>query len=173
MKPKNKLLTVANFITATGIIAVGVACYHLINQSWWPWFFISFTWVGLSDLLDGYIARKTDEISDLGEFLDPARDKLAILVLICISWPMTLIVILLELISIYYSKKARKISCYHIITNTSKVMTTCQFIIINLIGLGYLLGWSALTIQMMFVTIYVTSICRALSYYRYCQTSAI
>ena len=36
--------------------------------------------VGLSDILDGYFARKRKEITNLGRYLDPVADKLVMIV---------------------------------------------------------------------------------------------
>ena len=39
--------------------------------------------IGLTDVLDGYVARKRNEITNLGRYLDPLADKL-VLVISCI-----------------------------------------------------------------------------------------
>jgi len=70
--------------------------------------FVVFFIAGVTDVLDGYIARKYDMITDLGKVLDPLADKLMLMtVLFCLAstelipvWVLTLIIIK-ELIMVY------------------------------------------------------------------------
>jgi len=66
---------------------------------------IVFLIAALSDILDGYLARKTGQITDIGKFLDPLADKVmvttALIMLVgldrCPAW-IALIIILREII---------------------------------------------------------------------------
>ena len=41
----------------------------------------------LTDVLDGYIARRTNQITDFGKLMDPLADKLMLIAaLICLSF---------------------------------------------------------------------------------------
>jgi len=70
--------------------------------------FFVFAIAGVTDVLDGYIARKYDMITDLGKVLDPLADKLMLLsVLFCLTsmsliplWILVLMIIK-ELLMIY------------------------------------------------------------------------
>jgi len=56
------------------------------NARWWA--VALFLGAALTDWLDGYVARRLNQVSDLGKVLDPLVDKLLILVplLLCIEW---------------------------------------------------------------------------------------
>ncbi|GMQ64658.1 CDP-alcohol phosphatidyltransferase family protein [Vallitalea maricola] len=50
-------------------------------------FFVVYILCGISDIFDGYIARKTETTSKLGEKLDPAADLIMVLILFFILYP--------------------------------------------------------------------------------------
>ena len=72
--------TVPNLLTFTriGLIPVIVVLFYLP----YAWSDIAagvlFAIAGITDSLDGYIARRMGQVSPLGEFLDPVADKLVV-----------------------------------------------------------------------------------------------
>lgn len=73
-----------NRLTIGRILLVGPFIVCLLNQDkpgvgWLRWVAIGvFSLMAVSDLLDGYLARRLNDESDLGRFLDPLADKLLI-----------------------------------------------------------------------------------------------
>ncbi len=73
------LMTVPNIITFSGIIFIGIYVREfLLGGNRWV-MFVSLFLAGLSDLLDGEASRRLHQKSQLGEFLDPLRDRLLLL----------------------------------------------------------------------------------------------
>lgn len=80
-------MNIPNLLTLLRIllIPVFVLVYYLPMN--WAHAFACFIFViaAVTDLLDGYLARKLNQTSRLGEFLDPVADKLIVAVaLVCI-----------------------------------------------------------------------------------------
>ena len=73
-------MTVANLITLGRIILVPFFLVILLTemQNKEIIAFVIFVVAAVSDSLDGYIARKFNQVTDLGKFLDPLADKLLI-----------------------------------------------------------------------------------------------
>lgn len=67
-------LTVPNLITFGRLLAVPLAVWLILAERYEAafWLFIA---AGVSDALDGYIAKRFDSRSRLGALLDPAADK--------------------------------------------------------------------------------------------------
>lgn len=71
-------MTVPNAITLVRFCFIPLLIYVLIHQ----WFYMAvfiLIFSGISDLLDGYLARRYGQITKLGMILDPAADKLLII----------------------------------------------------------------------------------------------
>lgn len=76
-------MTIPNIITLMRLVLVP-AIVILINDGSWIGAFLLFLAAGISDGLDGYIARRYDMRSELGAYLDAAADK-ALLVSIYVT----------------------------------------------------------------------------------------
>jgi cardiolipin synthase len=73
-------LTIPNLISVIRILLIPViAVLYYNNYIWWSVFVIFIS--GVSDAVDGKIARKFNQISNLGKMLDPIADKFTIFAL--------------------------------------------------------------------------------------------
>lgn len=75
-----KDLNLANTLTIFRILALPFCAYALFknggdDDSWRIIAFILFFIVGLSDILDGKIARSRNQVTEFGKLLDPIADK--------------------------------------------------------------------------------------------------
>jgi len=73
-----KVLTVPNLLSALRLLLVPVFLWLiLIDQNLFAFAVLAFS--SFTDWLDGYLARKLNQMSRLGQLLDPAADRLFIL----------------------------------------------------------------------------------------------
>lgn len=72
--------TIANRLTLSRIILIPVILILLVlPYGWSAWSALTFfTIAALTDWLDGYMARRENQISRIGQFLDPIADKLLV-----------------------------------------------------------------------------------------------
>lgn len=78
-KVRHVLFTWSNAISASrALISFPIIYLHYINNFQISWPIVTLLIYGvISDYLDGFVARKTDRISELGKALDPIADKLS------------------------------------------------------------------------------------------------
>jgi CDP-diacylglycerol--glycerol-3-phosphate 3-phosphatidyltransferase len=73
-------ITLPTLITSVRLLAVPVVMADLSLSLWSPWWSVLIFFVAAAtDWLDGYLARKLNQESELGRFLDPLVDKLLVL----------------------------------------------------------------------------------------------
>ncbi|MBX3596012.1 MAG: CDP-alcohol phosphatidyltransferase family protein [Rhizobiaceae bacterium] len=67
-------MTIPNLITIIRFLLVPAVVYALLLGEW-GWAFVGFVVAGVSDAVDGFIARHFNQASALGSYLDPVADK--------------------------------------------------------------------------------------------------
>ncbi|GGP63392.1 CDP-diacylglycerol--glycerol-3-phosphate 3-phosphatidyltransferase [Saccharothrix coeruleofusca] len=77
--PADRLLTIPNALSVVRLLGVPLFLYLLLGPHADGWALVVLVAAGLSDWLDGKIARWLDQTSRLGVLLDPAADRLYIL----------------------------------------------------------------------------------------------
>ena len=68
-------MNLPNILTIIRFIIVPFMAYFLINENF-TIAILLYVLASATDVLDGFIARKFNQITDLGKFLDPLADKL-------------------------------------------------------------------------------------------------
>ena len=73
----------ANAVTCMRIVATAALIF---TEPLSECFFCFYTFAGITDVLDGFIARRFNMVTDLGKFLDPLADKLTqAAMIICVA----------------------------------------------------------------------------------------
>tara|TARA_R110002096_G_scaffold237751_4_gene428602 strand:- start:5698 stop:6315 length:618 start_codon:yes stop_codon:yes gene_type:complete len=83
VRVSGKVITFSNLISFSRfIIAFPVVYLHYQNEMRYNWMIIALIcYIGISDYLDGLVARKTNTISEVGKVIDPVSDKLCAVIL--------------------------------------------------------------------------------------------
>ncbi|GAA3656236.1 cardiolipin synthase [Lentzea atacamensis] len=74
--PADRLLTIPNLLSVLRLAGVPLFLYLLLGPRADGWALLVLVFAGLSDWLDGKLARWLDQASKLGALLDPAADRL-------------------------------------------------------------------------------------------------
>ena len=75
----NKILTIPNIISFIRLLGVPLFLWLILVPEEDGWALVVLVLSGISDWLDGKVARATGQISRLGQILDPLADRLYIL----------------------------------------------------------------------------------------------
>ena len=102
---KDRILTLANAISISRIfltiplVLIFEDIAHGMTEKLWQAFLLIIIIV-LTDFLDGYVARKAEEITNFGKLIDPVADKICMLVVKAISFMFLSFIIIVILIII-------------------------------------------------------------------------
>ena len=84
------MINVPNTLSSIRLIIIPVFCILFLlgqqDSSYYYWSCVTLAVSALSDLLDGYFARKLNQITELGKWLDPIADKLTLGAVVVCMW---------------------------------------------------------------------------------------
>lgn len=72
----DRVLTVANGITAVRLLGLPLFVWLMLGPRAYGWAFATLVFVGATDWVDGYVARRFDQVTRIGRLLDPVIDRL-------------------------------------------------------------------------------------------------
>lgn len=78
MEARARLLTAPNAVSVARIALTPLVVALIVTRGTTPFGLALFAIVAASDWVDGYLARRLDQVSELGKVLDPTADRLAI-----------------------------------------------------------------------------------------------
>ncbi len=170
-------MNLPNILTLTRVLLIPFFVIFIINKSF-EWAFLTFAIAGITDGIDGLIARITHQRTELGAYLDPIADKLllsaAFISLAIIefipSWLVVIVItrdviILVGILVMWLTNYRPKINP----SLLSKMTTTFQIITILLV---LMIGYSPTFQQLSVVAIYATAILTILSGAQYIYKGA-
>lgn len=72
-------MTIPNLVSVLRLLLVPVFVWLVaVEEIGWAGILLGF--IGATDWIDGYLARRLGQVSEMGKFLDPLADRLAVLV---------------------------------------------------------------------------------------------
>jgi cardiolipin synthase (CMP-forming) len=78
MPASSAVVTVPNILSFARIASIPIFCWLSANEDTRLWGILLFAVVVSTDWVDGYVARRTGQVTELGRILDPVADRLAI-----------------------------------------------------------------------------------------------
>lgn len=81
METLRKNFNLPNFLTTLRVLSLPFFVYFLFQKdiSFQIWAFVIFALASITDLVDGYLARKWNQETEFGKFLDPLADKFLVI----------------------------------------------------------------------------------------------
>lgn len=81
------MFNIPNTLTVLRIILIPFFCiFFLMGSDYYPYAGLMLVLSGLSDMFDGFFARKLHQETELGKILDPIADKLTLAAVVVCMW---------------------------------------------------------------------------------------
>lgn len=95
---KDQVLTIPNMLSVFRLALIPVILWLYCKKQAYKWAVGTIVLSGVTDVIDGFIARKWNMVSDFGKILDPIADKLTQgAVLLCLTMKHKLMILLIVL----------------------------------------------------------------------------
>lgn len=146
-----RLVNVPNLITALRLVLIPLFAFVFLSGKSDLIAFLLLAVIGWSDFLDGFIARRAGQITELGKVLDPLADRVAVITILgvfvfrgVIAWQLAVIilardVVVLILFGILEKKGYPRIP----VNRTGKAATAAIFAGVAVAALNLAIGDSA------------------------------
>lgn len=98
---KYKVITIPNILSFVRLCLIPVFVWTYVVRHDLAWTLILLALSALTDIVDGFIARRFNMVSNVGRILDPAADKLtqlAVIACLCVRCPQLIVVAVLLVI---------------------------------------------------------------------------
>ena len=142
------MLNLPNILTLSRILIIPV----VVGLFYWDtpttrWVMVGlFTAAGVTDFFDGYLARRSNQVSPLGRFLDPIADKLLVAALLLMlvgfermtvwSYPAAVVILMRELLVSGLREFLAEIQVSVPVTKLAKWKTTLQMFTLGFLIVG-------------------------------------
>ena len=99
-----RVLTISNFLSLLRILLLLLLWYQIkiseTNPKLQTYALVTMLTMGVTDFLDGFLSRKLGQETPLGQYLDPAADKIAIIGTLFLLWhyrsyPLSMVVLII------------------------------------------------------------------------------
>lgn len=146
----DKFLTASNAISLLRLVLTGPVVYTLYNDQYMAAFLLC--WFGaFTDWLDGYVARRTQTVSEWGKVIDPVADKVlvgAVVVMMLVKgllpiWFVILVVArdLIIVVAAIYARKRVKVVLPSLMSGKLAVSAIALTGVVAMLTAGPVLNW--------------------------------
>ena len=151
----DRIVTIPNIISFIRLLGVPLFLWLILVPEADEWALVVLVLAGISDWLDGKIARATGQISKLGQVLDPMADRLYILAALLglavreiIPWWLVIVLIARDLVLLLMLPPLKKRGLVGLPVHfLGKAATFCLLYPFPLLLLGDVEGWVGTTAQ--------------------------